>query len=41
MKILLIEDERDLANALTRALADEGVSCTAALKALVRPSFCE
>lgn len=30
MKILLIEDERDLASALTRALADEGVTCTAA-----------
>jgi two-component system OmpR family response regulator len=30
MKILLIEDERDLASAVTRALADEGISCTAA-----------
>ena len=30
MKVLLIEDERDLASALTRALADEGVSCTTA-----------
>lgn len=30
MRILLIEDERDLASAVTRALADEGVSCTAA-----------
>ena len=30
MKVLLIEDEPDLASAVTRALADEGISCTAA-----------
>jgi two-component system OmpR family response regulator len=30
MKILLVEDERDLASALTRALADEGISVVAA-----------
>jgi two-component system OmpR family response regulator len=30
MRILLVEDERDLASALTRALADEGISCTTA-----------
>jgi len=30
VKILLIEDERDLASALTRALADEGIAVVAA-----------